>query len=93
MMKLFRKLYTKFYFLRQRIMTRHGKTGVYVKARIKQPNGDWKTKKLDIADLKPGMRVREIGALREVTGTYFDDGEDYMIPLDDNEVYSPLLIE
>lgn len=48
---------------------------------------------LDIADLEPGMIVREIAPFREVTGKYTEDEEDYLIPLDNNEYYSPLLLQ
>lgn len=47
---------------------------------------------IDISDLKPGMLVRELGGLREVTGEVYDDGIDYVIPVDNNEAYSPLLL-
>lgn len=68
------------------------KTGIKVKA--------WKRNgyvsyigEIDIADLKPGMLIREVGSFREVTGKYYDNGEDYMIPVDNDEAYSPLLFE
>jgi len=47
---------------------------------------------IDLADLKPGMQVRELGGLRTVTDTLYEDDADYMIPLDNNEYFSPLLI-
>ena len=48
---------------------------------------------IDIADLKPGMSVRELGELREVMDTLYEDSEDYLIPvrnLSDTEYMSPL---
>jgi len=67
-------------------------TGIKVKA---WKRGDFMEYigEIDIVDLKPGMLVREIGSFREVTGKCYDDGNDYMIPVDNNEAYSPLLFE
>ena len=46
---------------------------------------------LDVMDLEPGMLVRELGGLIEVTGKAYDDGIDYMIPTEEGS-YSPLLL-
>ena len=47
---------------------------------------------IDLADLKPGMQVRELGGIRTVADTLYEDDVDYMVPLDNNEYLSPLLI-
>ena len=46
---------------------------------------------IDIADLKPGMYVRELGGLYEVTDTLCEDDVDYLVPTE-NMYYSPLCL-
>lgn len=47
---------------------------------------------IEVTDLKAGMMVREIGALREVVGEPYDDDEETWIPLEDGIHVSPLLV-
>ena len=68
------------------------KTGIIVTAYIWDEEKGYSAKQFDIADLKPGMMVREIGGLLEVTGATIDDGIDYMICTKDG-YYSPLCID
>lgn len=68
------------------------KTGVIVTAYIWDDEKGYITRNIDIADLKPGMRVREIGGLFEVTGETTEDSEDYII-CTNHGYYSPLCFE
>lgn len=77
------------------------KTGVKVTAYtyIRSDSGDEEIKcmgEIDIADLKKGMLVKELPALREVAGEITEDEIDYLIPLKTDsgkiEYYSPLLV-
>ena len=80
-------------FLHHKLAAMRGKTGIKVDAYIEDTkHGGLKRKRIDLVDLKPGMMVREIGGLMEVTGEVYDDGEDYMIPCGDT-AYSPLCVE
>lgn len=46
---------------------------------------------IDIADLKPGYQVRELGGLLKITDTLHEDEDDYMIPVE-GAYMSPLLL-
>ena len=49
----------------------------------------------DLSDLKPGMLVKDIfrGDFREVVGSVTEDEFDWVIPLDNGEYYSSLMLE
>lgn len=69
-----------------------------VKAKAWKRNGDnyEYVGNIDLARLKPGMWVKEAYGeelYREVVGELMEDDIDYMIPIDDNEIVSPLCVE
>jgi len=68
------------------------KTGVIVTAYEWDEEKGYTTRNIDVADLKAGMYVREIGGLLKVIGETVDDGEDYMIHTE-NEYLSPLCVD
>ena len=80
----------RLYFLKLKIFSFFGRTGIY--AKVFDKNG--KAKNMDISRIRPGMFVKRYdGQMLCVTGNIYDDGIDYMIPCSDGLAYSPLCVE
>lgn len=63
------------------------------KVNIYTPKGNWRGV-IRINMLRKGMCVKnEDGDILRVTGNVYDNGFDYMVPLDDGYNYSPLLLQ